>query len=101
VLQRAGMPVVLVCPAPNGDKQHPAAASAEESDLEALPVSVVLTPGEVALVVDSLENRLIAAAQAGHATAEIDALLTRLPRAARPFESHLVPPGSAEAGLVR
>lgn len=86
VLQSAEVPVLLVRPRElRGEQPRPGDVS-EESELNALPVNVLLTPRELTLIVDALENILTAPAGASHSRDEIGALIRRLKQAA-PFEA--------------
>jgi len=46
--------------------------------MEGMPISLMLTPRELLLLANSLENTVLAAAHAGHETREIQDLLARI-----------------------
>jgi nucleotide-binding universal stress UspA family protein len=90
VLQEAHVPVLLVRPSAMREAQPQVGTAAEATGFEGLPVSVVLTPRQLGLIVNALESTLIARAASRQGLAEIQELLTHVQRAAIPFEPRAI-----------
>lgn len=87
VVQRANVPILLVRPSALRGPEPPREGGISTMGVERLPISVVLTPRELQLLTNSLENTLIATASAGQQTDELQQLLARIRQAALMCES--------------
>jgi nucleotide-binding universal stress UspA family protein len=81
VVQRANVPILLVRPTIVRRAQPGPGAREPGTGMEGMPISLMLTPRELLLLANSLENTVLAAAHAGHETREIQDLLARIKNA--------------------
>jgi len=81
VVQRANVPILLVRPAVVRRAQPGPGARDSGTVMEGMPINLMLTPRELLLLANSLENTVLAAAHAGHETREMQDLLARIKNA--------------------